>query len=103
MRSLAGKLPEAPTYWPTREEFADPVAYVASIAPEASAWGICRIVPPDGWAPPSSVPARLASQAKYKTRLQAVHSLSQGVPFPDGNIYSFAEYQAMAAAFKASK
>lgn len=103
MRSLAGRLPEAPTYWPTREEFADPVAYIASIAPEASAWGICRIVPPDGWAPPSSIPARLASQAKYKTRLQAVHSLSQGVPFPDGNIYSFCEYQAMAAAFKASK
>ena len=93
----------APAFYPSEEEFADPCAYITRIAPLASIFGICKIVPPSGWRPPCSAAARALSTTKYKTRLQAVHTLSEGVPFPDGNLYTFSEYQAMADSFKQNK
>ena len=44
-------LPEAPTYRPSEDEFRDPMAYIKSIADEASKFGICKIIPPDDWNP----------------------------------------------------
>jgi len=44
-------IPEAPTFRPTEEEFKDPVAYIQKIAPEGKKYGICRVVPPEGWQP----------------------------------------------------
>ncbi len=40
------EVPEAPTFRPSPEEFADPVAYIRSIQGEASHSGVCKIVPP---------------------------------------------------------
>jgi hypothetical protein len=44
-------LQEAPTFRPTEEEFRNPTEYIRKIAPQARPFGICKIIPPDGWNP----------------------------------------------------
>lgn len=34
------KIPECPTYYPTKEEFEDPLIYLQKIAPEATKYGM---------------------------------------------------------------
>lgn len=54
-RSRQYGLLEAPTYRPTEAEFRDPMEYIRSIAPGASKFGICKIIPPDSWNPDFAV------------------------------------------------
>jgi hypothetical protein len=46
-------IPLAPVFYPTVEEFAEcPLQYIEKIRPVAQKYGICKIVPPEGWNPP---------------------------------------------------
>lgn len=56
-------IPEAPTFRPTEEEFKDPVAYIQKIAPEGRKYGICRVIPPEGWQPTFAIDTEVGSHA----------------------------------------
>ena len=42
-------LEHCPIFYPTMEEFKDPMVYVRSISERAKEYGICKVVPPQGW------------------------------------------------------
>ena len=45
-------LEDAPAYFPTLEQFRDPMAYISSILEGAQKYGIVKIVPPSDWKMP---------------------------------------------------
>ncbi|CAK7234740.1 hypothetical protein SBRCBS47491_009050 [Sporothrix bragantina] len=65
-------LEEAPTYTPTEEEWKDPMAFMRKIAPEASEYGICKIIPPDSWNPPFAIDTQ---RFHFQTRKQELNSV----------------------------
>ncbi|CAG8125521.1 unnamed protein product [Penicillium salamii] len=68
-------IPEAPTFRPTEEEFKDPVAYIQKIAPEGRKYGICRVIPPEGWQPTFAIDTE---RFHFKTRRQELNSVEGG-------------------------
>ncbi|KAK8378176.1 hypothetical protein O3P69_018859 [Scylla paramamosain] len=44
-------LTRAPSFFPSEEEFTDPLDYIEKIRPEAEQFGLCRIVPPSNFKP----------------------------------------------------
>uniref|UniRef100_A0A383V7Y9 JmjC domain-containing protein n=1 Tax=Tetradesmus obliquus TaxID=3088 RepID=A0A383V7Y9_TETOB len=82
------QLPAAPTFRPTAEEFRDPFAYLASIAPQAYKAGIAHIVPPEGWQPPIQMldqeTGMLRKDFQVPTRIQPTHLLCKRYPTPSG-------------------
>jgi histone demethylase JARID1 len=49
------EIDKGPVFFPTVEEFeGNPLHYINKIRPIAEKYGICKIVPPDGWNPPLS-------------------------------------------------
>eukprot|EP00897_Mesotaenium_endlicherianum_P002632 jgi/Mesen1/2397/ME000157S01531 len=70
-------VPDAPVFYPTPEEFKDPIKFIDSIRERAEPYGICRVVPPAGWCPPCPLRAdTLAAQTqKLPTRIQQTHKL----------------------------
>mmetsp|Transcript_11315 Transcript_11315/g.33564 ORF Transcript_11315/g.33564 Transcript_11315/m.33564 type:complete len:713 (+) Transcript_11315:44-2182(+) len=55
-------LMEAPSFFPTEEEFADPVGYLRQLTSAAENYGICRVVPP----------ARVRARAQGAAETEAV-------------------------------
>ncbi|KAJ7437136.1 jumonji superfamily protein [Mycena galericulata] len=65
-------LPDCPTFYPTAEEFKDPMAYIRTISDRANAHGICKVVPPAGWKMPFVTDT---ANFRFKTRLQRLNSV----------------------------
>ncbi|KAK8846748.1 hypothetical protein IAR55_005835 [Kwoniella newhampshirensis] len=65
-------LEECPTFYPTAEEFQDPMGYVDSIAEIGRRYGICKVVPPQGWKMPFAIETETF---RFKSRLQQLNHL----------------------------
>ncbi|GAV57946.1 PHD domain-containing protein/ARID domain-containing protein/JmjC domain-containing protein/JmjN domain-containing protein/zf-C5HC2 domain-containing protein/PLU-1 domain-containing protein [Cephalotus follicularis] len=65
-------IPQGPVYYPTEDEFKDPLEYIYKIRPEAEPYGICKIVPPKNWKPPFALDL---NSFTFPTKTQAIHRL----------------------------
>lgn len=65
-------LQDCPVFYPTSDEFKDPMAYIDSISRRVVNYGICKVVPPVGW----KMPFVTNTEAfRFKTRLQRLNSI----------------------------
>ncbi|ESK86819.1 rum1 [Moniliophthora roreri MCA 2997] len=65
-------LEDCPEFYPSAEEFKDPMAYISSISEKAKEHGICKIVPPEGWTMPFITDTE---RFRFKTRVQRLNSI----------------------------
>ncbi|KAI4371520.1 hypothetical protein MLD38_019744 [Melastoma candidum] len=97
-----GSIPECPVYYPSREQFEDPLAFLEKIAPEASKYGICKIVSPlTASVPAGVVLMREKVGFKFTTRVQPLRlaewdSDDRATFFMSGRNYSFHDFEKMA-------
>jgi histone demethylase JARID1 len=70
------RLAEAPVLRPSQEEWADPLRYLSSVRPLVEPYGMCRIIPPEGWKPPFYINKQTF---RFPTRQQAVNELQDRV------------------------
>jgi histone demethylase JARID1 len=67
-------LPEAPVFYPTAEEFADPMKYLDSIRAQAEPAGVIKIVPPKEWRCPFPIKEH-GDSFHFQTCVQSVDQL----------------------------
>lgn len=65
-------VPAGPVYYPTEDEFRDPLEFIDKIRPEAEQYGICKIVPPKSWKPPFGLDL---DSFTFPTKTQDIHKL----------------------------
>ncbi|KAF8265161.1 hypothetical protein EI94DRAFT_1736530 [Lactarius quietus] len=65
-------LEDCPAFYPTPEEFRDPMSYIRTISPEAQEYGIAKIVPPETWRMPFVTDTE---KFRFTTRLQRLNSI----------------------------
>lgn len=65
-------LQTAPTYYPTKAQFKDPLKYINSIRNEAVLYGICKIIPPKDFNPPFALNT---NDFTFTTRFQHLNTM----------------------------
>ncbi|KAM7257601.1 hypothetical protein ACFE04_013342 [Oxalis oulophora] len=64
---------EAPAFYPTEEDFSDPVKYIENIRLRAEPYGICRIIPPSCWQPPCIIKqGNVWEKSQFVTKIQQI-------------------------------
>ncbi|KAI9310827.1 PLU-1-like protein-domain-containing protein [Dichotomocladium elegans] len=71
-RSRIFGLKEAPTFYPTEEEFQDPIKYIQKIRPEGEKFGIVKIVPPKSYKPEFALNTE---EFRFRTRVQKLNNM----------------------------
>ncbi|OIV94904.1 hypothetical protein TanjilG_22101 [Lupinus angustifolius] len=77
-------IPLAPVYYPTDDEFKDPLEFIYKIRPEAEKFGICKIVPPNNWKPPFALDLNTFT---FPTKTQAIHKLQARTAASDSKTF----------------
>ncbi|KAK9272983.1 hypothetical protein L1049_003363 [Liquidambar formosana] len=96
------KIPECPVYQPSKEEFKDPLIYLQKISPEASKYGICKIISPlSASNSAGSVLMKEQRGFKFTTRVQPLRlaewDLDDKVTFSlRGRNYTLRDFEKMA-------
>lgn len=96
------KVPECPVYHPSKEEFQNPLVYLQKIAPEASKYGICKIVSPVSASVPAGVVlTKEKAGFNFTTRVQPLRfaewdSEDKVTFFMSGINYSFRDFEKLA-------
>lgn len=65
-------VPEVPVFYPTMDEFKDPLEYIAKIRSVGEQYGICKIKPPTDWHPPFCLDV---DNFKFTPRVQKLNEL----------------------------
>ncbi|KAG7616716.1 FY-rich C-terminal [Arabidopsis thaliana x Arabidopsis arenosa] len=72
---------DAPIFYPTNEDFDDPLGYIEKLRSKAESYGICRIVPPVAWRPPCPLKEKkIWENSKFPTRIQFIDLLQNREP-----------------------
>ena len=60
-------LEHCPIFYPTIEEFAQPIDYIERVAKESkdNEFGMCKIVPPEGWKPPFALDTEVCTNSCF--------------------------------------
>ncbi|KAG9150463.1 hypothetical protein Leryth_010851 [Lithospermum erythrorhizon] len=96
------KIRECPIYYPNKDEFQDPLVYLQKIAPEASKFGICKIVSPVSASVPAGVVLLKEKLGfKFTTRVQPLRlaewdSEDKVTFFMSGRNYTLRDFEKMA-------
>ncbi|XP_024020867.1 lysine-specific demethylase JMJ706 [Morus notabilis] len=96
------EISECPVYRPSKEEFDDPFLYLQNIAPQASKYGICKIVSPiNARVPAGFVLSKEMKDFKFETIVQPLWLSAWDVNdkltfFRRGRKYTYREFESMA-------
>uniref|UniRef100_A0A0R3S4U1 [histone H3]-trimethyl-L-lysine(4) demethylase n=1 Tax=Elaeophora elaphi TaxID=1147741 RepID=A0A0R3S4U1_9BILA len=81
--------PFAPTFYPTEEEFADPISYVAKIKPEAEKYGVIKVKPPPSFRPPFAIDSEKFSFTPRIQKLNQIDALTRARMMFDAQLASY--------------
>ena len=61
-----------PTFYPTEDDFTDPITYIESIREKAEPFGMCRVIPPASW----KMESKVNEEIRFTTQMQHLHRLN---------------------------